>query len=95
METDECGGPEFFSNGTKVLLVPGENGKVDPVAIDHVVTRRADIHYPKPKVLSITNHFAEEGKLLAAICHGGWIPISAGVMQDVGQTGSPVIRSKT
>lgn len=54
IETDECGAPEFFSNGTKVLLVPGANGKVDPGAIDHVVTRRADIHYPKPKVLSIT-----------------------------------------
>ena len=54
IETDECGAPEFFSNGTKVLLVPGENGKVDPDSIDHVVTRRADIHYPKPKVLSIT-----------------------------------------
>lgn len=54
IETDECGAPEFFSNGTKVLLVPGADGKVDPTAIDHVVTRRADIHYPKPKVLSIT-----------------------------------------
>jgi threonine aldolase len=54
IETDECGAPEFFSNGTKVLLVPGENGKVDPHAIDRVVTLRTDIHYPKPKVLSIT-----------------------------------------
>jgi threonine aldolase len=54
IETDECGAPEFFSNGTKVLLVSGVDGKVDPVAIDHVVTRRADIHYPKAKVLSLT-----------------------------------------
>ena len=54
IETDECGAPEFFSNGTKVLLVPGANGKVDPGSIDQVVNRRTDIHYPKPKVLSIT-----------------------------------------
>src|SRR5947208_5405800 len=27
VETDECGAPEFFSNGTKVLLLGGENGK--------------------------------------------------------------------
>lgn len=54
IETDECGAPEFFSNGTKVLLVPGANGKVDPDKIDHVVNLRTDIHYPKPKVLSIT-----------------------------------------
>ena len=54
VETDECGAAEFFSNGTKILLVPGEHGKVDPDAIAHTVTRRSDIHYPKPKVLSIT-----------------------------------------
>lgn len=54
IETDECGAPEFFSNGTKILLVPGEHGKVDPGAIEHAITRRSDIHYPKPRVLSIT-----------------------------------------
>lgn len=53
-ETDECGAPEFFSNGTKVLLVPGANGKIDPAGIEHTVTRRTDIHYPKPRVVSIT-----------------------------------------
>ena len=34
LETDECGAPEFFSNGTKVLLVPGENGKLDLDAVE-------------------------------------------------------------
>ena len=28
VETDECGAPEFFSNGMKVLQVPGANGKI-------------------------------------------------------------------
>jgi threonine aldolase len=54
IETDECGGPEFFSNGTKVLLVPGVNGKVDVAQVERTVRRRRDIHYPKPRVLSIT-----------------------------------------
>lgn len=54
VETDECGAVEFFSNGTKVLLVAGEGGKIDPAAVTHTVERRTDIHYPKPKVLSIT-----------------------------------------
>ncbi len=54
VETDECGAPEFFSNGTKVLLVGGENGKVDLEAVEQRVTRRNDLHFPKPKVLSIT-----------------------------------------
>jgi len=54
IETDECGAPEFFSNGTKILLVPGEHGKVDLAAVEHAVRRRSDIHYPKPRVLSIS-----------------------------------------
>ena len=45
-----------------------------------------------PKVLSLTREFAESGKLVAAICHGGWIPISAGVYKRVKVTGSPGIK---
>jgi threonine aldolase len=54
IETAECGAPEFFANGTKVLLLPGADGKVEPRAIEHAVKRRTDIHYPKPRVLSLT-----------------------------------------
>jgi threonine aldolase len=54
VETHECGAPEFFSNGTKVLLVPGEHGKMSPAEIEKAVTRRNDIHYPKPRALSLT-----------------------------------------
>lgn len=54
IETDECGAPEFASNGSKLLLAKGENGKLTPQSIEGIVTRRADIHYPKPKVISIT-----------------------------------------
>lgn len=54
IETDECGAPEFFSNGTKLLLCTGSDGKVVPEEIEKLVLKRADIHYPKPKVVSIT-----------------------------------------
>jgi threonine aldolase len=54
VETDECGAPEFFSNGTKILLVPGANGKLDLAAVEGRVHSRTDIHYPKPRVVSIT-----------------------------------------
>ncbi|MBD2355001.1 low specificity L-threonine aldolase [Tolypothrix sp. FACHB-123] len=54
IETDECGAPEFASNGSKLLLAKGENGKLTPEAIAALVTKRTDIHYPKPKVISIT-----------------------------------------
>jgi protease I len=45
-----------------------------------------------PKVLELVRQFAEAGKLVAAICHGGWIPISAGVYRGVRVTGSPGIK---
>jgi protease I len=41
-----------------------------------------------PKVLELVKTFASAGKLVAAICHGGWIPISAGVYRGVRVTGS-------
>jgi threonine aldolase len=54
IETDECGAPEFASNGSKLLLAQGENGKLTAEVIEALVTKRIDIHYPKPKVISIT-----------------------------------------
>jgi protease I len=44
------------------------------------------------KVLDLVRDFAAHGKLVAAICHGGWIPISAGVYRGVRVTGSPGIK---
>ena len=54
IETDECGAPEFASNGTKLLTVPGAHGRLTPDAVERMVLRRQDIHYPKPKVVSLT-----------------------------------------
>jgi protease I len=44
------------------------------------------------KVLQLVRDFHAAGKLIAAICHGGWIPISAGVYRGVRVTGSPGIK---
>jgi protease I len=41
-----------------------------------------------PKVLELVRQFAGARQLVAAICHGGWIPISAGVYKGVKVTGS-------
>jgi threonine aldolase len=54
VETDECGAPEFFSNGTKVLTIAGANGKIAPPDVERMVRRRSDVHYPKPRVVSLT-----------------------------------------
>ncbi len=45
-----------------------------------------------PQVLQLVRDFAAARKLVAAICHGGWIPISAGVYSAVRVTGSPGIK---
>lgn len=54
IETAECGAPEFFSNGSKILTLPGDHGKVRPDTVENAVRRRSDIHYPKPGALSLT-----------------------------------------
>ena len=54
IETDECGAPEFFSNGAKLLLGDTIDGKLTPAGIQNLITKRSDIHYPKPRVVSIT-----------------------------------------
>jgi threonine aldolase len=65
IETDECGAPEFFSNGTKLLLAKGAYGKLDPNEVEKLVTKRSDIHYPKPKVVSLAQS-TELGTVYAA-----------------------------
>lgn len=54
VEVAECGAPEFFANGSKVLLLPGADGKIDPKAIERAVHKRTDVHYPKPRALTLT-----------------------------------------
>ena len=52
--TDECGAPEFFSNGTKILTAGGNNGKIDIKEAEWIARRRTDVHFPKTKVISLT-----------------------------------------
>lgn len=54
VETDECGAPEFFSNGAKLLVAPSETGKLTPEAVRALATSRSDIHFPRPSVVTIT-----------------------------------------
>lgn len=54
VETDECGAVEFFSNGMKLLLSGGAEGKLDPDGVRRMVNKRSDIHYPKPGAVSLT-----------------------------------------
>jgi len=37
-----------------VLTLPGVNGKIDPAGIERLVKKRTDVHYPKPRAVSVT-----------------------------------------
>jgi threonine aldolase len=52
--TDECGAPEFFSNGTKLLPARTRDGKLMPEHVTELATSRTDLHFPKPRALSLT-----------------------------------------
>ena len=75
VETDECGAPEFFSNGSKLLIAASEDGKLTPDLVRGLATSRSDIHFPKPRVVTITQptetgqvYRIDEIRALSAIC---------------------------
>ena len=79
VETDECGAPEFFSNGSKLLVASSVDGKLTPHSIHELATKRQDIHYPKPRAVTITQptetgriYSIEEIRAISAMCkrHG-------------------------
>lgn len=45
-----------------------------------------------PNVLALTRAFHEHRKLVAFICHAGWVPISAKILRGVRATSTPGIR---
>ncbi|MET3937107.1 low specificity L-threonine aldolase [Arthrobacter sp. OAP107] len=55
INNDECGAPEFFTNGAKLVTVPGNDSKIDPGALHAAARRKAgDVHSVQPSVLSIS-----------------------------------------
>jgi threonine aldolase len=77
LHTDECGAPEFFTHGAKLLLVPGPRGKLDPAAVAAAIGQRADLHSPPPRALSLsqttewgTVYGPQEIRELSALAHG-------------------------
>ena len=62
------------------LLIPG--GLMNP-----------DTLRSTPKALEFARHFFEEGKPVAAICHGPWVLIDAGVVRGRTLTSWPAIKT--
>jgi threonine aldolase len=77
IEVDECGAPEFYTGGAKLLLGDGEGAKLTPDAVLALTAGIAsdDVHRSQPAALSITNateygcvYTAEETAALGALC---------------------------
>ena len=52
---DECGAPEFFSGGAKLVAVPGAHAKLTPESVrSALASYRGGVHSPKPSVITIT-----------------------------------------
>ncbi len=56
IHVDECGAPEFFSGGAKLVPLKGAQGKVTPAAIKAALGhfQRGFVHHPQPAAISIT-----------------------------------------
>lgn len=53
---DECGAPEFYTGGAKLITLPSRDGKITPAQIHAVMARAADggVHHVLPEAVSIT-----------------------------------------
>ena len=53
---DECGAPEFFSGGAKLLPLAGADGKLTPVILRGALAHfhRGDVHQVQPSTISLT-----------------------------------------
>ena len=55
INNDECGAPEFFSNGAKLMTVDGPSAKLDIVRLrERVREKVGDVHTTQPACVSIT-----------------------------------------
>lgn len=56
IQNDECGAPEFYTHGAKLMLCDGEGAKLTPATIRTVIHAIAnDVHRVQPHAISITN----------------------------------------
>lgn len=53
---DECGAPEFFTHGAKLVPLEGTDGKVTPAGLERALTHflKGFVHHAQPAVLSLT-----------------------------------------
>ena len=54
INVDECGGPEFFTGGSKLIDLPGEGAKIAPETVERAIVGEGFVHSVQPGAISIT-----------------------------------------
>ena len=54
VQSDECGCPEFFTGGSKLLTVGGQRSRVDLSEVERIAKYERGVHFPPAKALTIT-----------------------------------------
>lgn len=57
IEVDECGAPEFYTGGSKLVLIDGDHGKIEPSLLQPAIAGAAPVgvHNVQPGMISMTN----------------------------------------
>ncbi|MDE2184316.1 MAG: low specificity L-threonine aldolase [Alphaproteobacteria bacterium] len=78
---DECGAPEFFTHGAKLVGIEGWNGKVDAAGLNHALAHFLPgfVHHVQPAALSLT-----QATELGTVYTPGEIAALSGVARDHG-----------
>ena len=53
INTDECGAPELFTAGAKLIPIMGQNGKLTPELLAARVQGRGNVHHAQPAAVSL------------------------------------------
>ena len=54
INVDECGAPELFTGGAKLVPVPGEHGRITPAGVEARIHGEGFVHAVQPAAISIT-----------------------------------------
>ena len=67
IEEDECGAPEFYTGGSKLVLVDGDHAKMTPEGLSRAIsfTGRSGVHNVQRGMVSLTNA-TEHGTVYSA-----------------------------
>ena len=76
INTDECGAPEFYTGGAKLIPLTGINGKITPEELEKNISGTGIVHHTQPSSVSVTQvcetgevYELDEIKKIADVAH--------------------------